>query len=115
MSGRHAYVTNAHCSKIRSTRFRLRTGCDHGAVPTKPLRRRVFDFIWVGPENSIINWRRRYISDRIWFGLGFLSGGFVSYSEFQGWWKLISVFLVVTGSPMVISGIHRRQRRRRSV
>jgi len=54
--------------------------------------------------------RRRYISDLVWYGLGFLAVGYGVFVDLSGWARILSAAFVLVGVVMIAVGIERRVR-----
>jgi len=63
---------------------------------------------------DFIGYRRRYVSDRTWFGAGFIAAGLGGLSQLQGWWKAADLVGALVGVVLVQSGVRRALRRRDS-
>ena len=63
---------------------------------------------------DFIGYRRRYVSDRVWFGAGFIAASVGSLGAVPGWWKVLDLAGLVVGIALAWSGIRRWLRRRYS-
>jgi len=61
-----------------------------------------------------IGYRRRYASDRTWFGAAFGIAGLGGLIQLPGWWKAPGLVFVLLGVALVQSGVRRALRRRES-
>jgi hypothetical protein len=83
-------------------------------VSSQQAWHRVVKVVTRAPENSMIGYRRRYLSDRIWFGLGFIAAGLGSLGTVEGWWKAVNLAAVAVGALLAWSGARRALRRVRA-
>jgi hypothetical protein len=61
---------------------------------------------------DFISYRRRYISDRTWFGAAIIAASLGSLGSAPGWWKLADLAGFALGSALTYSSVrhwHRRQ------
>jgi hypothetical protein len=65
------------------------------------------------PFSASLDYRRRYISDLTWLGMGVVAIGFGVLAEAHGWPRLLSVPLILIGLVMTIAAVLRRVRRPR--
>jgi hypothetical protein len=56
---------------------------------------------------DFIAYRRQFVSDRTWFGAGFVAVGLGSLAEFSGWWEVLALASVVFGAVLIGSGVRR--------
>jgi hypothetical protein len=61
---------------------------------------------------DFIGYRRRYVSDRVWFGAGFIAASVGSLDAAPGWWKILDLAGLVVGTALAWSGIRHWLRRR---
>lgn len=61
---------------------------------------------------DFIGYRRRYVSDRIWFGAGFIAASVGSLAAAPGWWRILNLAGLAVGITLAWSGIRRWSRRR---
>jgi len=54
---------------------------------------------------DFIGYRRRYVSDRVWFGAGFIAASVGSLGAVPGWWKVLDLAGLVVGIALAWSGI----------
>ena len=59
------------------------------------------------PDNSMIAYRRQYLSDRAWYGLALIAAGLGSFGAVGGWWKVVHLGVAVVGALLVLSSIRR--------
>jgi DNA-binding transcriptional LysR family regulator len=61
---------------------------------------------------DFIGYRRRYVSDRTWFGAALIAAGVGGLSQVPGWWKAADLAGALIGVVLVQSGVRRALRRR---
>jgi hypothetical protein len=64
-----------------------------------------------GKRQSFIDYRRQYISDRTWFGLGFFAVGIGNFGVEHGWLRILMAVFGLLGVALAASGIRRACRR----
>jgi hypothetical protein len=64
------------------------------------------------PENSPIEWRRRSVSDLMWYGLAFTVSGLGPLIFWDGEPRLVSIPLVMLGVGMLVASYRRAIQRR---
>jgi hypothetical protein len=60
---------------------------------------------------DFISYRRRYVSDRTWFGAAFIAASLGSLGAAPGWWKLADLAGLALGAALTCSGVRRWLRR----
>jgi hypothetical protein len=63
------------------------------------------------PFSASLDYRRRFISDLTWLGLGVVAGGFGILAQVRGWPRLLSIPLILIGLAMIVPAALRRIRR----
>ena len=59
---------------------------------------------------DFIAYRRRYMSDLVWYGLGLLAAGYGGSVGFSGWVRIVAAAVMLAGMVMIAAGIKRRVR-----
>ena len=65
------------------------------------------------PFSASVVFRRRYVRDVTWLGLGLIAIAFGVLAQAQGWARLWSLLLLVVGLTMVAPAVRKRLRRSR--
>jgi hypothetical protein len=60
---------------------------------------------------DFIGYRRRYVSDRVWFGAAFIAASVGNLGGTPGWWKVLDLAGLVAGMALASSGVRRWLRR----
>lgn len=60
---------------------------------------------------SFVEYRRKYVSDRTWFGLGLIAIGLGNFAAEQGWLRILTVAFGLVGVALLASGVRRAWRR----
>lgn len=67
------------------------------------------------PWWDFVAYRRRYVSDRVWFGLALVAGGCGSLGAAHGWTKLLAGLALIVGVLLIGTGVMRAVRRSQPV
>ena len=64
------------------------------------------------PFTASLEWRRRYIRDLTWFGVGLIAIGFGVLAQTHGWARLWSLLFWIVGFSMVASAARKWLRKK---
>ena len=65
------------------------------------------------PFSASLEYRRRYVRDLTWFGLGLIAIGFGVLAQTHGWARLWSLLFLVVGLTMVAPALRKWLRQSR--
>ncbi len=65
------------------------------------------------PFSASLGYRRRFVSDLTWLGLGVVAVGFGILAQLRGWPRLLSLPVILIGLAMTIPAVRRGIRRSR--